>query len=196
MFPYLVIDDDIMGVISKWLSDWLTPSDVGARTSKTVEGIATTTEEKYKKKEAQKAYVKENATVKEKVALQKEAFTKEREVSKEKVSAKKIDTPKEKTTTSQVTIDFEELECTDVEVETRDEEKGGANLESPFILKKRQKWSSMGPHKKQKSDKTASATPLVLMEGDLDEIGDVARNTIENICNHIEGQYHQALDKV
>lgn len=55
-FPYLVIEDDIMKVISKWPSDWITPSDARAGTSKVVEGEIRETEamittEKVKEKE-------------------------------------------------------------------------------------------------------------------------------------------------
>ena len=54
----------------------------------------------------------------------------------------------------------------------------------------------MRPHKKQNSDKSASVTPLVLMEGDLDNIDDVVHDAMKNIWSHIEDQYHQTLDKV
>lgn len=59
----LVTENDIMGVFSKWPSNWLTPSEEGARTSKVVEGeveeiIAMTVAVKEKKKEVNKASMK------------------------------------------------------------------------------------------------------------------------------------------
>lgn len=69
-------------------------------------------------------------------------------------------------------------------------------MESPFIIKKRQKRSSKRPCKKPKSNKSTSVTPLVLMKGDLDEIGDMVHDATENIWGHIEEQYHQMLDEV
>ena len=57
--------------------------------------------------------------------------------------------------------------------------KGAQTWSPPSYSRRGKSGVPWDPTKKQKSDKTASATPLVLMEGDLDEIGDVARNTIE-----------------
>jgi len=47
-----VAEEDIAGVIGKWPSDWLTPSDDGASTSKAVEGSTVQTMATEKKKEA------------------------------------------------------------------------------------------------------------------------------------------------
>jgi len=88
------------------------------------------------------------------------------------------------------------MECTNIEVEAESEEEGVADLESPFIVRKRQKWSSTGPHKKQKSDKSVSMTPLVVTEANLDKISYVVHNVTENIWKHIEDQYHLTLDTV
>jgi len=40
------------------------------------------------------------------------------------------------------------MEHTNIEVETKCEEERGADLDSPLIVRKRQKWSSTGPRKK------------------------------------------------
>jgi len=107
--------------------------------------------------------------------------------------------PKEKVSTmSRTTIDLSksDTEHTNVEGETEGKEEWGIGLESPFIIKKRQKQSSMGQCMKQKYDKSVSAIPLVLMEGGPDEIGDVVCDTTKNILSHIEDQHHQTLDKV
>ena len=88
------------------------------------------------------------------------------------------------------------MERTNEEVEIEGEQEGGTGLESPFIVKKRQKQSYTRPRKKQKSNKSVNTTPLVLMEGDLDEIGDVVRDATKNIWSHIKDQYHQTLDKM
>lgn len=103
---------------------------------------------------------------------QKEVVSTEKEATKEKAS-----------TASKTTIDLEksDTEQTNVKGEVDGEEEGGVNLESPFIVKKRQNQSSKGPHKKQKSDKLVSAMPLVLIEGYLDEIDNAVRDTMENI---------------
>lgn len=138
-----------MGVISQLSSDWLTPSGEATGTSKAAN---VETRKTVATREAQKASKKENEAQKKKDAYAK---------------------------TTQVTIDLEEPDTkrTNFEVEITNEEEGGANpyvgleeLESPFRIRK------MGPRKKQKSDKSTGTDPLVLMEGDLGEIGDVVRS--------------------
>jgi len=37
-FSYLVMEDEIMGIINKWPSDWFTPSGEATGTSKATEG--------------------------------------------------------------------------------------------------------------------------------------------------------------
>lgn len=64
--PYLVVEEDIMGVIRKWPSKWITPSNEGIGTSKAVKGetgktTAATIAKKDKEKEAQRDSTKENA---------------------------------------------------------------------------------------------------------------------------------------
>lgn len=104
-FPHLVAEDDIMGVINKWISHSITPSDRGSERHKFVKGEArkTTvvmTRAKEKKKEEHKPFEKEKATTKEKVAQQKDSSAKEREAPKEKVSTKETKALKDKTTTT------------------------------------------------------------------------------------------------
>lgn len=43
-------------------------------------------------------------------------------------------------------------------------------------LKKSEKETTVGPRKKHKSDKQTHIDPMVLIEGDLDEIGDKVRD--------------------
>ena len=86
-FQYLVVEDDIIGFINKWPSEWLTPYDTSTRTSKVTEGeIEKTTTMKAiakdKKKDAQKASAKEKVVQKEAVMQEKEASIKEKEVPK------------------------------------------------------------------------------------------------------------------
>jgi len=66
-FPYFFTNEDILGVISKQLSEWLTPSNEGVVTNKVVEGevgktIVVVATKNDKEKEAQKDYTKEKAT--------------------------------------------------------------------------------------------------------------------------------------
>jgi len=87
-----------------------------------------------------------------------------------------------------IDVDKSNTECTQVEEETYVEEEGGAQLESPFVVKKRKKRTSTGQCKKQKSNKKIGTMPLVLTEGDLDEIGDVVRDARMDLMNHFEVQ--------
>jgi len=62
--PYLVAEDDIMWLIRKWSSKWITPLDAGTRTSKIIEGetrkiVAMKVAEKDKEKEAHKVSTNE-----------------------------------------------------------------------------------------------------------------------------------------
>jgi len=105
------------------------------------------------------------------------------------VAAKERET--RETTMSQATIDVEESEkekkSEEEDIEERD--KGGAELESPFIVWTRKRQTSTGLRKKQKFDRSVGTTPLVLTEGDLDEIGDMVHDTMTNIWGHFEEQY-------
>lgn len=69
-------------------------------------------------------------------------------------------------------------------------------MEPPFVVKKKNKKSSTGPHKKWKSGKSKSTTPMVLVEGGLDKNGDVVHTAMETIWGHIEDEYHHTLDRV
>jgi len=56
-------------------------------------------------------------------------------------------------------------------------EVGGDAKSTPFRLSKRQKETTTRPRKKYKSDKQAHIDPMLLIEGDLDEIRDKVRDT-------------------
>jgi len=83
-----------------------------------------------------------------------------------------------------------------VEEEMEGEEEGGACLESPFVIKKRQKRSSPGLRKKKKPDKAKGMMSLALREVDLDEIRDVVYDAMMDLMSQFEAQYQQTLGKV
>lgn len=130
-----------------------------------------------KKKESHKASLKEKAMTKEKVAHQKEVVAKAKEaVAKEKEATKEKTTSK-----ATIYLDESETKCTNVEEEIEEEVVGGAGVGSPFIFKNKQNMSLKRSHKKKKLEKSVSATPLVLAEGDLNEIGDVVHNATTDL---------------
>lgn len=169
-FPYLMAKEDIVRVVSKQPSDWITGSDVGVGTGKaTKESTAqmTTIENK---KESQKASTQEKAAQKKEfVAREKEVIAKDKEAKE--------------TMILRVTIDVEEskMEKTPEEEEIEEEDEGGSELESPFVIKKRKKQTSTRLRQKQQFDRSVGMTPLVLTKGDLDEIRYVVRDITTNI---------------
>jgi len=66
-FPYLVVEEDIVWVVSKWPRDWLTPSDASIGTGTHVEGSTMQTMAVEKKKESQKVGTQEKALQKKKL---------------------------------------------------------------------------------------------------------------------------------
>lgn len=68
-----------------------------------------------------------------------------------------------------------------MEGEIEGEEEVGTGLESPFFIKNRKKRSSTGLCKKKRSKKSVGATPWVIIEGELDEIGDVVSDATKHI---------------
>ena len=102
------------------------------------------------------------------------------------------------TMTLLTTIDVEESDTqkTSKKEGIEEEEEGVAELECPFVVKKRKKQTSTAPRKKQKPDQLAGATPLVITQRDLNEIGDVVRDMVTNLWGHFEEQYQQVLGKV
>ena len=73
--------------------------------------------------------------------------------------------------------------------------RGDEGQSTPFILKRHEKGQQEGPRKKQKSYKS-QGDPMVLMEGDLDEIGDKIRDTMNEVLQKFEQQHMQTLGRV
>lgn len=69
-------------------------------------------------------------------------------------------------------------------------------MESPFIVKKMEKQSSTDCTRMRSPDKSASMKPLVLMDGNLDEVSDVVHDATKNIWSHIKDLYHETITKV
>ena len=54
------------------------------------------------------------------------------------------------------------------------------------MVKKQKKRTSTGQYKKKKFGKTVGSIPLVLIEGDQDEIGGVFHGVTMNLMSHFE----------
>ena len=66
--------------------------------------------------------------------------------------------------------------------------RGDEEQSTPFILKRCGKGQQEVPRKKHKSDKS-QGDPMVVMEGDLDEIGDKIRDNMTKVLQQFEHQY-------
>jgi len=75
-----------------------------------------------------------------------------------------------------------------LEIEEEDEkmEQGGVNLEmTPFHTKWTRDLEKVGPWKKSKASKM-SLDPIILIEGDLNDIGDTMRDAIVELLQQFE----------
>ena len=73
---------------------------------------------------------------------------------------------------------------------------GGEEKITPFILKRHNQEQTAGQCKRHKLDKQMHLDPMVLKEGNLDEIGYKVRDTMTDVLQQSEQKYMQMLGSI
>lgn len=182
VLPYLVSKTDVQEVVGYWLLEWNESTMLEVGTSKGTQ-ISTTQKQKEAAQKAARTLAEKKKKEAAKATEEKAQIEEEKPVKEKEKKEQNDDDESEKYA----------MHCTNEQEISKQGGGGDEEQSTPFILKKRRQEQMGGQRKKHKYEKRTHLDPMVLNEGDLDDISEKIRDTMIEVLQKFEQQCMQTL---